>query len=119
MIWSLNYDKLGFSVEAGILKGRDPPDWYLKAPELPEGDPVALWVLEAYADLCSCRSFGGPIPWTAFALYADRKSLSAEAAEALWPVIASIDRAERKWREENKEHASISGVSDDGGDDGE
>lgn len=112
----MRYERDGFSVESAIKKGRDLPEWYLDRPELPDDDPVVLWAYAAYADLATCRHPGGPIPWTAFALYAQAQALSYDAANALWPVISHMDQVERAWRsKEGKPQNDDEGGEDDGG----
>lgn len=55
----------------------------------------------AYRDLVSCRTPDGPIPWTASALYADKKGLQPDVADVLWSVIRQMDLVERRWVAEN------------------
>ena len=74
---------------------------------------MVIWVLQSYADLATCRPVGAPIPWTAFAVYAAHKALSAPAADALWRVIVNMDQAERLWRKDQVETEETGG--EDGG----
>lgn len=83
-------------MEAGLKKKRKFPEdhWYFNEPVVPEG---CEFFTVAYRDLVTCRLPEGAIPWTAVALYADRKGLEPDVAELLWSVIRQMDVAEREW----------------------
>lgn len=94
----MKFDRDGFSVEAAKRKKRPLPEWYLAEPQLPSG---LQFFMNAYHDLATCRPWDGgnplPIPWTACALYADRKGLEADLADLLWDAVRAADQADRKW----------------------
>lgn len=91
----------GFSVDAAIAKGRELPEWYLDAPELPPGAEIFF---EHFYDLTTCRSFSqgpGPIPWLAIAQYAEHWGYAGAARDVLFRVIRDMDNAYLEWS--NKE----------------
>lgn len=47
--------------------------------------------------MVTCRQPEGAIPWTAVALYADKKGLEPDVADLLWSVIRHMDGTERDW----------------------
>jgi len=98
MLWTLRLERDGFSVDAARKKGRRLPDWFLNQPPEP---PFAEFFYRAYRDLATCRPPDGPIPWRDAMAYADRKGLTAEAANVLWLVIRRMDQAAQRWHIEN------------------
>lgn len=91
----MRFDRDGHSVAAARKKRRALPDWYLDEPEPVEGSG---FFIDAFRDLSTCRlNPDGPIPWSAVALYADKKELDPDVADLLWSVIRKMDQAERKW----------------------
>jgi len=90
-LWELRFRRDGWSVETGLVKGREPPDWYLEEPELLEGDELFL---RAYWTLDSERSMGfsaGRIPWSKAIDYGVRLGLVPRMCDALWRIISTMD----------------------------
>lgn len=97
MLWELRYTRDGFSIKAGELKGREPPEWYLEEPDI---DEFNFWFFKAFWDLDTTRSFGssiGPIPWTTIQAWADRHELDPVTTETLTEVIRCLDGAYLEW----------------------
>lgn len=92
----MKYQRDGFSVEAGLLKGRPAPDWYLDEPELGEHDD---FFLEAFGELSTERAPGfdslGQIPWSKIRDYANEAGLEGDVASAFRAIIREMDNAYR------------------------
>jgi hypothetical protein len=95
----------GYSIESGIKKGRPPPDWYINAPELVEGDEIYL---SAFWDLSTTRIMGdviGPIPWTAINQYADVQEFDRQLKLHFIQVIRQMDCEYLEWQRKNRPKA--------------
>lgn len=67
----------------------------------PERDEAMVIVLDAWADLSTCRQMGmgeGRIPWDKAKEWAEDRGLSVEARRVLWAVIQRIDIEELERR---------------------
>lgn len=91
----MRYQRDGFSVKSGRLKGRPDPEWFVNRP--PEVSGSEFFYV-AFRDLGTERVDDGPIPWTKAMAYADRKGLAPDVADAVWTVVHKMDLVERKWR---------------------
>lgn len=87
----MRYKELGYSIEAGIAKGRELPNWFKNAPEPYPGDE---FYLKAFYDLSSCRDIGmslGPIPWRDILTYAIYSKLDDDLIEPFIQIIREMD----------------------------
>lgn len=87
----------GFAVDAALAKGRELPEWYINAPEIPEGAEIFF---QHFYDLTTCRQFGdqpGPIPWLAIAQYADHHGYVGAAKEIVIQVMRDMDNTYLEW----------------------
>jgi hypothetical protein len=97
-------------VEAGKLKGRPLPRWYLDCPALLKGDRLYL---EAFWDLDPERQVSGGtmgrIPWTSARLYAiEELGLRPGMVRPFWRVVTAIDSAFLGWmRKEHDRHVKV------------
>ena len=81
-----------WSIESGLEKGREPPDWFLDGPFLEESDRVFV---DAFWRLSTERPVGmalGVIPWMAMMRYAQWLGLVGEASEVFVEVMEAMDR---------------------------
>jgi len=90
-LWELRVRRDGWSVEEGLVKGREPPDWYLDQPELLRGDELfmrAYWVLDSErpSGFGLCR-----IPWSKTIAYGERIGLERDVCDMLWTVVSAMD----------------------------
>lgn len=91
-MWELRVRRDGWSIEAGLAKGREEiPEWYLDEPELLPGDELfmrAYWTLDSErpAGFTLCR-----IPWSKVIAYGERKGLEPVVCDWLWEVISAMD----------------------------
>ncbi len=87
----------GWSVEVGLRKGRDAPDWWLDEPQL---GPLDVWVISAFWTLSSCRQVGmgyGQIPWTAIHAFAKDRKLSFDNRLIFEHLIREMDSEYLAW----------------------
>jgi len=80
-----------YSLEAGIRKGRELPDWFLDEPPIP---PNANFFIRAFDDLSTCRDHGmgyGPIPWDRIVQYGYHAGLDDDMVEVLIRVVRRMD----------------------------
>lgn len=87
----------GFAVDAALAKGRELPEWFTNAPEIPEGAEIFF---QHFYDLTTCRQYGdqpGPIPWLATAQYADHHGYVGSAKEIVIQVIREMDNTYLEW----------------------
>ena len=94
-MWELQCKEKEFSLEAGITKGRPLPEWFLDEPPLYPGDD---FFLSAFYEL-SC---GDPIRWVDRIMYAERKGLDPDVADAFSHIISGLDSAYIKWKTEKE-----------------
>ena len=91
----MRYQRDGFSVRAGMVKGREPPQWYVDEPPVIPGLTDAM--LLAFRRLSSERAWGfggaGQIPWTRLVAYADWLGLDADAGRHFVAIIEALDDA--------------------------
>ena len=96
----------GFSIEAGIEKGRSLPRWFEDAPALSDGDD---FYIKAFWDLSSGRPVGfsiGPIPWRDIILYSDRAGLASDVSAAFVVIIRAMDMGYLEWQAKEQERTS-------------
>ena len=102
--WQLRYEEQSFSIDAGIAKGRELPEWYINAPEVKDGD---MFYLGAFSELSTCRT-QGPIPWDKIILYANTVGLSSDLFDHFLSIIRAMDSVYLSWASERaKEHGRL------------
>lgn len=87
-LWNRTIEQMG--PEAREILSRRPPQ-----------DAAITLVLNAFADLSTCRPLGmmeGRIPWTACDRWCERHGLDDDAMRVLWSVIQRIDIEEMERR---------------------
>jgi hypothetical protein len=102
----VRYARDGWSVEAGRLKGREPPKWYLEEPPREIFDD---FYLAAFWSLSTCRPMGfspGPIPWNHIRDYAEYAGLDRENTFAFEAIIRAMDGAYLDRLAEQQEQAA-------------
>lgn len=105
MLWEMRYEKMSYSIEASIRKGRSLPEWYLDEPEI---IPADAFYLKAFYDLSTCRQAGmglGPIPWRDIKEYALFYKLDDDIIEAFVDIIMDMDRAYLEMKSEELENS--------------
>ena len=103
----MEYEEKKFSIEAGILKGRELPQWYLDEPPL---EPEDFFYIQAFQDLNTTRALGfsvGPIPWNRITEYADRIGLESDVAGGFALVIRTMDAAYTDWAQKQAKKKPI------------
>jgi hypothetical protein len=107
LVWELRCQRDGFSIDAGIEKGRTTfPDWYLDKPPLAEND---RFYLTAFTRLTRTRSNGfgvGQIPWDKIVQYAAIKQLDPQMTDVFVEVLCAMDTGYLKWIADNREEPS-------------
>jgi hypothetical protein len=81
----------GWSVQAGLEKGRPAPDWYADEPAI---HPEEEWYVQAFYDLSTCRNTGmslGAIPWRDIMLYAEFHEIDDQLFPIFKAVITAMD----------------------------
>lgn len=104
----MRYNRDGFSIEAGLEKGREPPEWFYDEPVLLSTD---AFLVQAFFELSTCRSYSqgafGPIPWDAIVGFSDRFGMDRDASDYFLKLIRYLDRFWMKWQsDEMKKRAS-------------
>lgn len=90
-------------MDAGLEKGRQPPEWFLNEPVLPE--PWQHWIMDAFWDLNTCRpsaDYSASIPWDKIVQYAEFHNLDSESAIVLVDIVRMMDNAYQEWCESNR-----------------
>ena len=109
MLWELRYEDKGFSIEAGLKKGRAPgkwSEWYFDKPELLDGEG---FYLEAFGELSTTRQFGmgpGPIPWNWIVHYAERHDMDEVGIQQFTAIIREMDRTYLDWQDRKSKRRS-------------
>ncbi len=109
MEWDLQYEKDGYSIEAGLRKGRKPPKWYLEEPTPGRMD---YFYTTAFNDLNTCRYIGmdiGPIPWDKINEYGHKAGLVYDILKAFIRIIRLMDDAYLVSRKETQLNKTDSG----------
>jgi hypothetical protein len=104
LVWELRCQRDGFSIDAGIEKGRTTlPAWYLAKPPITEND---RFYLTAFTRLTTTRNNGfgiGKIPWDKIVQYAAIKQLDPQMTDVFVEVLCSMDDGYLKWNADNRE----------------
>lgn len=96
MKWELESKDKEFSLQSAIAKGREIPEWAQNEPPVYPGDD---FFLTAFYEL----SIGEPIPWIDRVLYAEKKELAPDVAEAFSHIIRGMDSEYLKWKKAKEE----------------
>ncbi len=98
MVWEYRLEDERYSIEAGQLKGRSLPQWFLDEPPVFKGDE---FYFQAFNDLNTCRQVGmevGPIPWHRITEYGREAGLDDSIRKAFVRIIRAMDDAYRAFK---------------------
>jgi hypothetical protein len=91
-------------VEAGLDKGRAPPQWFLDKPEILDGDE---FYFSAFWELSSTRALGfsgvGPLPWNHVRDYAVQKGMDDGMISMFQELLRAMDNAYLEWNREQQD----------------
>lgn len=112
LLWELRYRRDEHSIESGIAKGRQFPEWYLDCPEL---FPFEWRYMRAFWDLRTEAQSGdqtvGRIPWSKARQYGrEAMGFFDDMLEPFWLIMSSMDAGFLEWM--SNEHARHTRRSD-------
>lgn len=102
---------MGWSVEEGLKKGREPPDWYYEKPPITQ---EMIVFAQAFEDLDTMRprqlsmagQLVGKIPWDAVDRYAERLGLDDQNTGLFHRMIRAMDAVFLKFERERIKKAA-------------
>ena len=89
----MRYQRDGWSIEQGLEKGRQPPDWFMEDMEL---GPMEVFYIRQFFDLSTERQIGmaiGPIPVSKIKEYGKRAGLEPDVLMVYEYVMKAMDNA--------------------------